>query len=311
MKNYIKSVIFIIILISLILLLGIVFTPKNNELANNEADLKANGILGEKENTIDVIVIGDSLTYSSFIPLEMFKNYGFTSYICGTHAQMMFNSYRFLEKSLEKQKPKVVILETNALFRKYSAKKDFINKLEKTFPFFEYHNRWKTLKLNDITSNKNYTYTDPMKGYMLKRSIKPSKNHNYMKHNNKKAIIPEGNYKYLEMMKKKCEEHGIKFILVSAPSLTNYNYSKHNTLKEYAKNNKIDYIDLNIDNITGIDWNEDTTDKGDHLNYKGAKKVSNYLGNYLYQKYNLTDKRNDISYNSWLKDLSKYEKLVN
>lgn len=310
MKNYLKPIIFSIILIVFIIILGKLFAPKNNSITSGMMDIKANGILGEKENTLDVIFIGDSLTYSSFIPLLMYKENGFTSYVCGTHAQRMFDSYKFLEKSIEKQKPKIVVLETNALFRKYSLKKDIISKLEKTFPFFEYHNRWKNLSINDFKSSKDYKYTDPMKGYMLKRSVKSVSSKDYMKHNNKSTYIPEGNYKYLEMMRKKCEKNNIKFVLVSATSQVNYNYSKYQTLKKYAEENKIDYIDLNIDNTIDIDWQTDTSDKGDHLNFQGAKKESIYLGKYLKEKYNLPDHRNDINYSEWTRNILEYEKIA-
>lgn len=37
------------------------------------------------------------------------------------------------------------------------------------------------LSFKDFTSEINYTYTDPTKGYMLKKSVKSGKTYNYMK----------------------------------------------------------------------------------------------------------------------------------
>ena len=59
-----------------------------------------------------------------------------------------------------------------------------------------------------------------------------------------------------------------------------------------------------IDEI-GINPNTDFYDKG-HLNDTGTIKVSNYLGKYIVEQYNLTDMRK-IKNNIWQKNLqNKY-----
>ena len=61
-----------------------------------------------------------------------------------------------------------------------------------------------------------------------------------------------------------------------------------------------------MDNSIGIDWTQDTYDKGDHLNYSGAEKVTNFLGAYLDKRYDLPDHRGDKEYASWEKSVEKY-----
>lgn len=61
----------------------------------------------------------------------------------------------------------------------------------------------------------------------------------------------------------------------------------------------------------GIDWANDTRDKGDHLNHYGAVKVSHYLGKILTEKYSLPDRRNDANYAFWKEDYEAYKQLCN
>ena len=50
-------------------------------------------VKNEVKDTIDVVFLGDSECYSSFNPLQMFAEHGYTSFICGTSAQRMCDSY--------------------------------------------------------------------------------------------------------------------------------------------------------------------------------------------------------------------------
>ena len=123
-ENIIKPVLFIFILLVIINLLSIVFIPKDNTKEAGMPEFRPNGILSEPKNTIDVLVIGDSESYTSFSPMEIWSEYGYTSYVMGSNAQKIYQSYNYLLLALETQHPKVVVLETNTFYRK--LKNDFI-----------------------------------------------------------------------------------------------------------------------------------------------------------------------------------------
>ena len=108
-----------------------------------------------------------------------------------------------------------------------------------------------------------------------------------------------------------CEENGIKLVLYSVPSPFCYNIRMHNGLVKLAEEKGVDYLDGNAhpDEI-GIDWNQDTFDKGDHLNLAGSRKLTRYLAEYLVKECDLEDHRNDPAYRSWSDLWKPYEEEV-
>ena len=105
---------------------------------------------------------------------------------------------------------------------------------------------------------------------------------------------------YMDKIIKLCNKHDSQLLLVSSPSPKNYNYGKHNGLVEFSTEKDLCYLDLNLEvaNI-GIDWNTDTMDGGDHLNWAGGDKLSRYLGEYILTHYSLEDYRGHDNYASW------------
>ena len=293
-----KIIIFLLILFALISLVVVCFLQNERVKYTDISEKIAEGILSEKENTLDIVAIGDSETFTSIIPLQLWNSYGFASYVCGTPSQYLDVSYNYLLRILEHQNPKVVILETNTIYRKITFDKFFSKWLIQNVPIFDKHDNWKMLYNNKKLINQS----DGYKGFNF--SIieeKPKVSLDYMKESNILDNISLFNEMYLDLIKEACEEKNIKLILVSTPSVINWNIKKHNGVKKYAKENNLDYIDLNLIKKVNINWDKDTRDKGDHLNYYGAVKVTNYLGEYLKNLNILDDHRGEEEYNSWNK----------
>ena len=74
-------------LLAILILLSFLVNPKNNSQEAGMKDPTAVGFWGEPKNSIDVLVLGDSESYSSIIPTQMWQQQGITSYVCGSHAQ--------------------------------------------------------------------------------------------------------------------------------------------------------------------------------------------------------------------------------
>ncbi len=307
LKKTVGSISFMCGLLALLILLSNVFIPKNNDKKSGMDDVTANGILAEKENTVDVLIIGDSESYSAVVPMKLWQNYGFTSYVCGTPGQKLSYSEEFLHKAIKKQTPKIVILEAHSIYQKASLEDHLQNKAERVLPVFRYHNRWKSLKSSDFVTKSDYTYIDYNKGYRYKDGVKKASTNGYMKKTDNVREISLSNQVILKNLKRICDEVGAELIIVSVPSTINWNYAKHNGVQQSADKIGVEYIDMNliIDKV-GIDWNKDTRDKGDHMNHSGALKVTEYIGKILSERAVLEDHRSDSRYSDWDVSLERY-----
>ena len=63
----------------------------------------------------DVIFIGDCELYENISPMVLWEEYGITSYIRGNPNQLISQSYYMLMDALERETPKVVLINIQAM----------------------------------------------------------------------------------------------------------------------------------------------------------------------------------------------------
>lgn len=308
-KRLLKQIIFVFGLLILLLIFSYYF---------EKVPTKSKGIYREPKNTIDYLVIGDSESDSSISPMEIWKDYGYTGYNCGIPGQRIQDNYFTLERLLKKQSPKVILMETNEFYRDFPS---FVGletivsqATKKILPIYTNHNRWKTLNFdtqNNNSTKRNSHYINPLKGFHYNVKVAPYKKGPYVEKNKMTAKISILPLFYLNKIVTLCKEKHIRLILYSAPSPLCWSYQKHNASAAFAEKNKLPFVDLNLyNNKLGINWSSDTKDKGNHLNFNGAIKVTKYMGKYLYDHNYLSDHRNQKRYASWNKALTKYLKIT-
>ena len=266
----------------------------------------------------DVIFVGDCEVYENFSPITMWEDYGITSYIRGSAQQLIWQSYYLLEETLEYEKPEAVVF--NVLSMKYDTpQKEAYNRMtldgmkwskskvddirasmmedeefaDYVFPILRYHSRWQELTSDDF----KYLFTGrpvSQSGYYMRIDVKPAQTFPKPK---KLANYEfgENSWKYLEKMRKLCEEKGIQLILVKAPSLYPAWYDEwEDQIEEYAKTYELPYYNfLELTDEVGIDFTKDTYDGGLHLNLSGAEKMGAYFGKILREEFQVPDRRND------------------
>lgn len=306
-----KTALFFLILMTILTGLSIFVTEiskKNDKLiqGRNKSLIQ---IQQEPENSIDLLILGDSLSYTALSPMQMWRDYGITSFIGGQSGQKIHETYYMLKTALETQSPKLVVIETDVLLHSRTGLGRIREKIEEKlsfyFPVFRYHNIWKPLLMGTEYAEESY------KGFMLRDTIQAYKEGEYMKETADKVTLSPVVTEYMDKIINLCNENGIQILLVSTPSPVNYNFKKYNALKEYAKENNLKYLDMNLKvKKLGINWESDTLDKGDHLNLLGAQKITGYFGDYLKSRYNLLDHRKDKKYEMWNRDAEDYEKKL-
>jgi hypothetical protein len=306
-KNILKSIFFITGLVLLLFLTSELFRPKYSENAEEGADPLSEGIACEPEHTIDVLIIGDSEAFNSIIPVEIWDDYGITSYVCATPLQKLSCTEKLLSNTFEAQSPKLVILETDAIFTKVSFNDALSNKAELVFPIFNYHDRWKFFSCDDPKLIANHTSQKNSKGYQISKDVVPADASKYMEESSEIEPIDSLNRSYVESLKEYCEENGAEFMLLSTPSTRNWNAKRHNSMEKLAKELDIDYIDMNtLQQEIKIDWLKDSRDGGDHLNLYGAQKATDYLGRYLNETGKFESHKSDSAYESWEEESEKW-----
>ena len=319
MKQFIRHAIriclFVAILYGLMAALSPIFIPKENSKEAGMDFAQANGILAEPADTIDCVIVGDSEAYNAFSPMEMWDTNGITSYLSATGAQQIYDTTMYIEQALIAQHPNVVIIETNLLYRKAGFPTFFDTMLQRMSPLLRYHDRWKTLSLIDVHKageKTAYTWTDDLKGFRYFPKTKGIEVGQYMIPTEEASNFNRLSRLYLKEIESLCEKYGAKLLFVSTPSTKNWNYKRHNGVQKYADANSIGYLDMNLlpEDEFQINWKKDTKDKGDHLNYRGAKKASAYLAQYLQDNYGLEDHREDPDYAFWFDTLKRYRAYI-
>lgn len=319
MKNFFKSIIFLIILI-----LSFQYYEK---IIFKKFDVAVNYAYHEiPQDSIDLLFVGSSHSYCTF-NTKLFDHYlKCNSLNLGTDAQSLPITYSAILEILKKQNPKVIVLEVYPIARESSivsirplldSMPFSLNKfrlIKNSLPISEwgnhfsntiyYHSRWKEFydlkKLIDKGYN-NYGGRLENKGFwgygldFIRTSLTYDiYEQTYDNVSSNSFMISEDYLKLLENLFIVCQKKGIKIILTSPPVIDNPDILSilHNpSLKELMNRYDIDNIDFNDEKTKyqKIDF----LDNG-HLSLAGADKISFKMAKYLKEYYPIL--QNTINY---------------
>ena len=287
----------------------------------------------EQEEDFDVLFFGSSHMINSVYPMQLWNDYGIVSYNMANHAERIAISYYNIQMTLQEKKPKLIVIdafmanywdkidfESNgeanlhntidiypASLLKVKAIKDIygnkatLNKyIEYLFPFSMYHARWNAITKDDF----EYNY-DIEKGAETKVAVTQT---NKMSKFDSIPMYTEQetpNMTYLRKIIEYCKENGIEVLVVEIPyPAVDIEISKSKYYKKICDEYSVNYINFIGSDV--VNYNIDFFDKTAHLNPSGGRKVTDYLGKYIIENYNIADHREDVNYDFWNQDYDKY-----
>lgn len=329
-NSFIKIIAFIIVFVLLLEALSLSIFSKNNAINMTTKYARSYSYIQEPDNSIQIACLGNSDLYSGFVPTVLWEKYGYTSTILANPRQTPARSYELLKDLLKSQQPNLVILETDMLYaeepknnavKKLSFSKnnfdnlfaylntdDFGEKVENHFSIFLFHDRWKKIGLK----KKDKPIHVNSHGYKYNTDIRKIKKIKYMIKTDKSEDIEKESLIYFDKMIKLCKQNNIEIIFVEMPSVNSWNYERHNAAENLAKSYNINFIDLNLClKKMKFDMDSDFRDKGNHLNYSGAAKATDYIGNAIKEDYDIEDRRNSKDYEFWNENLAEFKKINN
>lgn len=286
------------------------------------------GFYAEKENTIDMIMVGSSPVYPYYSAPKLYGELGIASYPLSTNNQRPKAIKYLLKEAQKTQDPSLFLIElrmftmpdeewedTMVFTRgvtdnmKYSLNRvQAINALVSDkkerytyyFDIFKYHSNWKTMVMPSQLACWRYEKAHPLKGLEIKPGVGPAEWTDYAAVTQKKEPAAE-QIAVLEDLLRYIDETGKDALFLISPYVMEEDARlQFNDLIDRIEEAGYPVLDLNrhIDEI-GLDFSTDFYDYGSHVNALGEAKCTAFLGSYLEEHYDLPDRRGQAGYESW------------
>jgi len=292
----------------------------------------------EHADEYDVLFIGDSHDLNGIFPMELWQDYGIAAYNLASIGNTLPVSYWSMMNALQFAQPELMVIGVKDVekhykltgssgdvhtaldaypltFTKIRAIEDLMNepyamddagdyyadlKWEYYFTLGKYHARWHEVTRADFAPAYNR-----QKGAEMAVNVAVPNDYDIIDENQCDEESGWG-YTYLRMMIEECQRRGIEVMLVHLPyPSTETEQMAANAVYWIAEEYGVDYIDfVSLDQV--VDYETDCYDAFSHLNPSGARKVTDYLGRYLRDWYDLPDRRQDPAYAHWHEDYRDY-----
>ncbi|MCR4905526.1 MAG: hypothetical protein K6A33_05545 [Clostridiales bacterium] len=284
------------------------------------------------DTNFDVIIMGTSHAYNTILPQELWRGYGIASYNWGQNNCSLPEDYYILQLLSRYTAPKLVVVDlygfvesaevgngkvrpdsrdlqrvqfdpfplsrlkieaVRDLFDDYDKRYDFL------FPFAMYHSRWSEIRKD------NFSPRDiPQKGAAFVLGFYDASGYVEPQTGTARTLTTV-NVGYLDKLIAYCRENGIEMLFTYVPFLADQAAADAIATVEALLRENYGIPLLNMLEMDLADWRTDAYDAS-HLNHIGAVDVTDYLGEYIADRYPALVHRDDPAYASWDADYDHY-----
>ncbi|MCI2049217.1 MAG: hypothetical protein LKJ76_05790 [Lachnospiraceae bacterium] len=295
-----------------------------------------------KTGSIDVLLLGSSHVINGIDPVQLYEDYGITSYNMGGHGSMLPSTYWTLRNALDYCTPRYVVIDTYMLEKDFRCLDDAANDGDPStsveqlhlnmdafpvtatkiaalndliaspdtrrsflFDFEIYHNRWEELNADDFRRLSGTDDRNSRMGAEIRSGVDISSEAPAPVDPSLRFDAPTVGEDYLNRMLDLCSERGITPILTYLP----FAYAQEKDFRAahetayIAARRGIPFLDL-IETDGLIDYGTDMNDRG-HLNRSGMYKVTAFIGTCLRSGTDLADRRGDPSCSLWEQEAAR------
>ena len=289
-----------------------------------------------EKNNFDVLFMGSSHVLDGVQPMELWRDYGYATYNMGFSSESMEMTEWVLRLALEYNKPKMAIIDTYYVNRsidaawafkfrhafldeiplsrsKFEAVRATLPKsewLEFLMPFSLYHGRWEEILTGNV---ERIVDCEP---YMMGSELRPGSCRDRQEDMDVIAQYRRTTEMNMENMPGKdalrrivalCRENGVEPVFMAIPGpVSEEEQMNMNSIHLIAQELGVPYIDM-FEEEGLLVWADDCYDYLGHLNPSGSSKVTAYLGRWLSENAQLSDKRGREDYRHWDENLALYE----
>ncbi len=319
-KQGIKAVVFAALFVALFVYVSRVLVAKWT--TGNKSTYMASQYYDVDDNSIDVCVIGSSQVVYGFSCMAMYDEYGISAYSFGIDNEAMLSSYYWLKECEKSHDISTVVLDISILFeqthdsyfrKSFDNMKLSMNKIEAMkdrdkiegstgrisylIPLELYHDRWKELTKQDFVLDIENSLV--YRGNVMKYNVLYSDPASYLIDDGEIKDVEMVDYQleYFRKIVEHCREEQLNLVLIKTPKKS-WNRSRSEAVAALAEEYSLPFLEFNkkeLAEAAGINFATDIQDP-DHLNLRGAEKLSRYVGKYLKEHFEIPDRRED-SYN--------------
>ncbi len=294
----------------------------------------------DRAGEYDVLFLGDSIMNTGVFPMEMWEKYGITGYNIASYGNTLPISYWALQNALDYAEPKLVVLDVQGTSKTYklSGNSSDVHTAFDCYPI----SRTKIAALDDLMDDPvrggrqrrclcGHEMGIPVYARQVSLPLERADGARisipiYNREKGAKSVIAvadaqdydlideyrateengQWGFVYLRRIIEDCQKRGIDVLLVHLPyPASEEQQMDANAVYYIAEEYGVDYIDfVSMDQVA--DYATDCFDAHEHLNPSGARKVSDYLGRYISEHYDIADHWGEEKYAAWETDAQTY-----